>query len=121
VSYPTELRDLRPEEQSAALRLKDRVGASEIIPRDLPGAPEGTYDFDLIVADKVIAVEVTTAADGVAKSLWEAVEQLQWEEPTLSLSWGITVIAAASMNKLRRRGPELWICDRLKGATYPPS
>lgn len=30
---------------------------------DVPGAPDGTHDFDLHVADRVLSVEVTTAAD----------------------------------------------------------
>lgn len=56
--------------------------------RDIPGAPAGTHDFDILVGGSVIALEVTSAADGATTALWEAVTRSDWLEPSLQVLLG---------------------------------
>ena len=96
---------LRPEESEAAQLLRARLGADEVIPRYVPGAPEGTHDFDLTIGNQVLAVEVTTSADAVARSFWDAVHNREWEEPSLSRSWGLTLTSGARVHRVKDRAP----------------
>jgi hypothetical protein len=96
---------LRPDEQSAACLLSSRLGADEVLPRDVLGAPPATHDFDLRVQGRTLAVEVTMAADGATKSFWDAQQDHQWDEPTLSNSWGLTLIPGTRVKPVRSKAP----------------
>ena len=96
---------LRPEEQSAARLLSDRLRADKVIARDVPGAPPATHDFDLQVQRRMVAVEVTMAADAAVKSFWAAQHDHEWEEPTLSLAWGLTLMPGTRVDGVRSKAP----------------
>jgi len=96
---------LRPEEETAAQLLSARLGADNVIPRDVPGAPPATHDFDLQIQGRIVAVEVTMAADGAIKSFWAAQHDHQWDEPTLTLSWGLTLMPGTRVNGVRSNAP----------------
>jgi hypothetical protein len=54
---------VRVEEIAAADIVATRVGG-QAVPRDVPGAPDTTHDFDVQLADgRAIALEVTSAVD----------------------------------------------------------
>ena len=62
------------------------------IPRDVPGAPDMTVDFDVVLADsRTIALEVTTAADGKVLSLLAAGSKREWPGPGLANDWQVGV------------------------------
>ena len=53
----------RPEEYEAAVAVAETVGGT-IVQRDVPGAPDGTHDYDVLIGDHMITLEITSAADG---------------------------------------------------------
>lgn len=70
--------------------------------RDVPGAPPGTHDFDVVCPDgKTIAVEVTSVRDPEAEEFWRAVSKQQWGATTLSKSWVLDVDSEARVSTLR--------------------
>ena len=51
---------------------------------------------------QVIALEVTTAADGDVTAMWEEVAKRDWLEPSLGSSWGLTLETGARIKKLKK-------------------
>ena len=78
----------RPEEVQAAVAVAATLGGT-YIPRDVPGAPEGTHDFDIHVGSRVIALEVTSATDGSTTAMWDRVSKSDLLQPSLRYSWGL--------------------------------
>jgi len=92
------------EKSDAAAVVAKHVGATAINKRDVPGAPPSTHDFDLIVGDRVIALEVTSATDEGSKHLWKAVRTSSWVEPSLHYSWSLTLRPDTLFGKLQGSG-----------------
>jgi hypothetical protein len=107
---------LTPEERSAlarrALRARwaiQRTGriltgvlGGKVVSRDVPGAPAGTYDFDLVLDDgRVVAVEVTTSTDRKVVEFWAAAHAQSWESRQLRNSWLLNVTPPANIKALR--------------------
>ena len=62
------------------------------IPKDVPGAPDMTVDFEVVLPDsRTIALEVTTAADGKVLSLLAAGSKREWSAPGLTNDWQVGV------------------------------
>lgn len=59
--------------------------------RDGPGAPPKTYDFEVILPEDRIALEVTRAVDGRSLSMWSAIGRANLEAPSLTTWWSITL------------------------------
>ena len=91
------------EEQAAAEVIAARLGATDIVKRDVPGASPRTHDYDLHVDDRVIALEITSATDGDVRSFWDTVHDQEWEEPSLSRSWGLTLKPGTRNKGLREK------------------
>jgi hypothetical protein len=127
MSEESEMNHLRPDETTAAHLLMAKLAADDVMPRDIPGAPDGTHDLDLKVGDRVLAVEVTTSADAEATSLWEAVHDREWEERSLSRSWGLTLGTDARVKRVKNQAPnhlrvlELNEVDRFSAGQAPPT
>src|ERR1700694_2863322 len=78
-------------ENDAAGVVAGKLGG-RIEPKDVPGAPDGTHDFDILLHNgSVIALEVTSTSEPEAVSIWEAIHRQNWEAPTLQKSWTITI------------------------------
>ncbi len=93
----------RLEENEAAKILRQIFGGS-VHWRDVPGAPPGTHDFDIVCPDGItIAVEVTRITDPVVLAFWTAHSKEKWEAPTLSKSWLLDVDPKASVRALKGR------------------
>jgi hypothetical protein len=72
--------------------LRAVLGAVGVTPRDVGGAPPGTHDFDVVLADgHVLAVEVTIVTDEVARLMWDAVAKRGWTVPGLARSWSLVL------------------------------
>jgi hypothetical protein len=84
-----------------------------VVPRDFPGAPPETHDFDLLLnGGRVAALEVSTSARPEELSLWSAIAKQRWEAPSLRESWSLSVFipgdgAQPSIRALRRRAVAL--------------
>ncbi len=89
------------EEVDAAHIVADVLGAHRVVCRDVSGAPPSTHDFDLHIGKRVVALEVTTATDQAVKEWWAAVEDLEWNEPTLQHSWGLLLKHGIRVKPLR--------------------
>ena len=82
----TYVKGLRPEEARAAEILAAVLGG-EVLPRDVPGAPGGTHDFDVLTTETVIAVEVTRAVHGPSLAAERTRHGVDWTCPSLAESW----------------------------------
>ena len=91
----------RPDELEAAIAVAQTLGGT-YAQRDVPGAPDGTHDFDILIGSRVIALEVTSAVDGEATALWNAVTGRGWLQPTLRYSWSLTVDASTNIKNLTK-------------------
>ena len=60
-----------------------------IEPRDVDGAPERTHDFDILVGDKTVALEVTTAADAAHASMEAVAYSGAFPAPGLTSAWAL--------------------------------
>lgn len=66
---------MRPEEQLAA-DLLTKACDGRVEPRDCPGAPSGSYDFDWILpGERKVAVEVTTVTAPELKEYLHALQR----------------------------------------------
>lgn len=82
--------NLSAEEEAAGRIVAQQVGAAKTIPRDVPGAPNGTHDLDVeLPAGHVIAVEVTSARDSKRVSIYATAFGKRWEAPSLSAHWQV--------------------------------
>lgn len=61
------------------------------IPRDLPGARDGTHDFDVLVLGRCVALEVTRAADERVLSTLAAAMGRSFPAPGLATTWRLTI------------------------------
>ena len=88
-------------EEAAAALVAEQLGTTSFVRRDVPGAPAGTHDFDLQVGSKTIALEVTSSTDEETTKLWKSVDKQEWEEPTLTRSWGLVLTPGTHVKTLR--------------------
>lgn len=96
------------------LRAATIVGAildGYFVPRDVPGAPDATHDFDVLVSGKRVALEVTRAADKHVLSTRDAAFRRTFPAPALANSWTLSIrtIGAAlpAVNKIAKKSPSL--------------
>ncbi len=87
---------------SHAGRIFSSILGGNVVPKDVPGAPPGTHDFDLELGDgRVIAVEVTVSTDRRVVEFWAAVHDQSWDAPQLRTSWLLNVTPPANIKTLR--------------------
>jgi hypothetical protein len=68
--------------------------AGEAVAHDVEGAPDGSYDFDIVLSDgRRIAVEITTPEDGAALAMTKAAFLPKHAAPGLAQSWWLAVRA----------------------------
>lgn len=80
--------ELSVDEKAAGRIVAQQVGGAKAIPRDVPGAPNGTHDLDVELPDgRVIAVEVTSARKAKLVSIYATAFGRRWEAPSLSAHW----------------------------------
>ena len=91
------------EEQAAAQIVAEAIGATKIVRRDVSGAPPGAHHYDLKTGERVVALEVTTATDQAVVEFWAAVHEREWEDPSLTNSWGIVVEHLGGVSQLHKR------------------
>jgi hypothetical protein len=78
-------------EQVAGQIVAQQLGGQER-GRDVAGAPPGTHDFDITLADgRLIALEVTSAADGAQEALRSLALGRDWKAPSLRHHWWLGV------------------------------
>jgi hypothetical protein len=66
-----------PISERAAADIVASVLHGSVIPRDVPGVPDGTHDFDVqLPGHRVVALEITTAAGTQILARWNAVAKL---------------------------------------------
>lgn len=71
---------------------------------DVPGAPPGIHDLDVVLKDGArIPVEVTMATDRAARELWNAVGRHRWVMPELDRSWSLVIRPHTRIAPLHRR------------------
>ena len=94
-------------EERAGHVLRKILGGT-VVPRDVPGAPPGTHDFDLVLDGRTDAVEVTMSTDPEVLAHWRAVGAEEWPAPELQNSWMLNVTPPAPIRVLRAEvGPLL--------------
>jgi hypothetical protein len=113
-------RPLDDREVRAALTVALVLGA-RVEPRDVDGAPEGTHDFDVLVGDRRIALEVTTVADERHVSMQNVAFSGAFPAPGLTKRWllGIPnhhgrVMIKAAVKEAREPLRVLESCERLE-------
>jgi hypothetical protein len=80
---------LSADEEAAGTIVARYVGGT-VVPRDVPGAPDGTHDLDIVLPDgSVIAVEVTSARESKLLSIYATAFGKRWEAPNLSAHWQV--------------------------------
>lgn len=80
---------LSADEKAAGGIVARQVGGT-VVPRDVPGAPDGTHDLDIKMPDgSVIAVEVTSARESKLLSIYATAFGKRWEAPSLSAHWQV--------------------------------
>jgi hypothetical protein len=80
---------LSTDEEAAGRIVASQVGGT-LIPRDIPGAPDGTHDLDIELPDgSVIAVEVTSAREAKLLSIYATAFGKRWEAPSLTAHWQV--------------------------------
>jgi hypothetical protein len=96
-------------EITASILVAAHSGATEIVVRDPPGSPVQVHDFDLLMPDgRVLALEVTTAANEGAISQRSAIGKRDWVATKLADSWTISLPQVgggpgADIRKLRKK------------------
>jgi hypothetical protein len=91
-------------ELRAAAAAASVLGA-KLVRRDIPGAPSGTRDFDLVLTDESIEpLEVTRHADELAWRSWERIKSGLLPAPSLRRVW-ILGVAASSLDPTGVRQP----------------
>jgi hypothetical protein len=82
--------ELSVDEKAAGTIVARQVGGKRIIPRDIPGAPDGMHDLDIELPDgRMIAVEVTFARQPKLVSIYATAFGKRWEAPSLSAHWQV--------------------------------
>jgi hypothetical protein len=80
---------LSADEKAAGTIIARYVGGT-VVPRDVPGAPDGTHDLDIALpSGSVIAVEVTSARESKLLSIYATAFGKRWEAPSLSAHWQV--------------------------------
>lgn len=76
--------------------------------RDVPGAPPGTHDFDVVLPDgRILAVEATPHADPEQFRLYAAIRQYgEWIFPELTCSWYLILDPVATRYATSMQKPE---------------
>src|SRR5690242_17561582 len=81
--------------------LSDVLGGTVVL-RDIPGAPPGTHDLDIICSKRgTIAVEVTISTNQAILAFWAAAHRQAWDAPELRYSWLLNVNAPTRLSGLR--------------------
>ena len=94
---------------TASILVASHTGAIEIVARDTPGGPAQVHDFDLVLPDgRVLALEVTMAANPHEISQWTAIGQQNWRSTKLADTWTLSLFQVgggpgAQIKKLRKR------------------
>jgi hypothetical protein len=84
-------RAITPEEQRAADAVA-RVLRATVTPRDIDGAPDMSYDFDLLLTDgRKVALEITAASDQDTLRQHAQAFKRDWAAPSLQSDWQIGV------------------------------
>ncbi len=79
-------------QETAAGQIVAQQLDGQIDPQDVEGAPDGTHDMDIKLADeRIICLEVTSAADGPTEALRNAALGREWKAPSLSHHWWLGV------------------------------
>jgi len=77
-------------DEAAAGRMVARQVGGTVVPRDVPGAPDGTHDLDIEMPDgSVIAVEVTSPRESKLLSIYATAFGKRWAAPSLSAHWQV--------------------------------
>jgi NACHT domain len=76
-------------DEKHAEQIVGQLTGGTIRTRDVPGAPPGTHDFDVVLPDgRVLAVEATLHTDRRQLGLHAALRQYgEWSHPELACSW----------------------------------
>lgn len=69
--------------------------------RDVAGAPAGTHDYDIVLDDRVIALEVTQHAVGPILAQRALEEKLDWSFDELRFCWLVNVREPCDLHRLR--------------------
>jgi hypothetical protein len=83
-------RELEPQEWTAGKIVAKKVGGT-CEPQDVPGAPDETHDFDVVVDGRRLALEVTSAVDGAMAALRRHAFGRSHRAPSLSYDWWLGV------------------------------
>ncbi len=87
-----------------ASRILGQTLGGTVVPRDVPGAPPGTHDFDVKLRDgRTVAVEETISTDRRIVQFWHVVHDESWDAPSLRRSWLLNVTPPARVKTLRDR------------------
>jgi hypothetical protein len=79
-------------------------------PRDVEGAPDATHDFDIVSAERTVALEITVAEDGEVISLLRAANpQTDYNVLGLTRDWWIAVPMGANVRvkQIAKKAPRL--------------
>ncbi len=83
------------------------------VPRDLPGAPDHTHDFDVLLPGKRVALEVTRAANKDVLSARAAALRRPFPAPGLANSWLLSIPtlgpAPPVVKKIVKKSPPLLV------------
>jgi len=73
------------------MRLLESALCGRGIPIDVSGGSDGAHDFDVVLDDRVIGVEVTRVTDPRSLALLREVQKKIWDAPELGCSWSIAI------------------------------
>lgn len=111
-------REISAEEQRAGDAVASALDG-KLIPRDVEGAPELTYDFDVVLpGHRTVALEVTSSADEMVLSLLAQAYKRRWNVPGLENDWQVGVAhpvggSSVAMNRVRKEiGPVLAVFEQ---------
>jgi hypothetical protein len=62
-----------------------------------------THDFDIVLGEEIVALEITSAVAGEVRAMWDAIGRADFDAPMLKQSWTVTLSAAGP----GRPGPDV--------------
>lgn len=86
-----------------AARLVNGLLGGTVERSDIPGAPNGTHDYELRLPGRTIALEVTSTAVATVEAFWHAVRTEDWTATT-KYNWSITLSTPSRRATTRVRG-----------------
>lgn len=96
----TQLRDW-DEEAAAANWMAERLGG-RACRRDCGGSPPATHDYDIVVGDERVALEVTQHVDGAILAQHSLETKLSWCFDELSAYWAVGVFAPCDLREFNK-------------------